>query len=97
VIAGSPALLAREQQAFARSAAGLAALLAAETGASGDDLRPQVVANALLGLQRAMVDYVRRRVGSGADLGGLAADVRRLTAEAFALLERGLTGYDVRA
>ena len=56
-----------------------------------------MVANALLGLQRAMVDYVRGRVGSGDDLGGLAADVRKLTAEAFALLEHGLAGYDVRA
>jgi AcrR family transcriptional regulator len=97
VIAESPALLAREQQAFARSAADLAALLAAETGAPRDDLRPQVVANALLGLQRAVVDYVRGRVGSGDSLGGLAADVRKLTAEAFALLEHGLAGYDVRA
>jgi len=100
VIAESPALLAREQQAFARSAAGLAALLAAETGAPRDDLRPQVVANALLGLQRAVVDYVRGRVGSGDNLDsldGLAADVRKLTAEAFALLEHGLAGYDVRA
>jgi AcrR family transcriptional regulator len=97
VIAESPALLAREQQAFARSAADLAALLAAETGAPRDDLRPQVVANALLGLQRAVVDYVRGRVGSGESLDGLAADVRKLTAEAFALLEHGLAGYDVRA
>ena len=95
--AESPALLAREQQAMARSAAGLAALLAADTGAPRDDLRPQVVANALLGLQRAVIDYVRRRVGSGQSLGGLAADVRKLTAEAFALLEHGLAGYDVRA
>jgi AcrR family transcriptional regulator len=97
VIAESPALLAREQQAFARSAAGLAALLATETGAAEDDLRPQVVANALLGLQRAMIDYVRGRVGSGEDLDGLAADVRKLTAEAFALLEHGLADYAVRA
>jgi AcrR family transcriptional regulator len=97
VIAESPALLAREQQAMARSAADLAALLAAETGAPRDDLRPQVVANALLGLQRAVIDYVRGRVSSGDDLGGLAADVRKLTAEAFALLEQGLAGYDVRA
>jgi AcrR family transcriptional regulator len=97
VIAESPALLAREQQAFARSAADLGTLLAAEAGAPRDDLRPQVVANALLGLQRAVVDYVRGRVGSGDDLGGLAADVRKLTAEAFALLEQGLAGYDVRA
>ena len=97
VIAASPALLAREQQAMARSAAGLAALLAADTGAPRDDLRPQVVANALLGLQRAVIDYVRRRVGSSESLGGLAADVRKLTTEAFALLEQGLAGYDVRA
>jgi AcrR family transcriptional regulator len=97
VIAASPALLAREQQAFARSAADLAALLAAETGAPPDDLCPQVVANALLGLRRAMVDYVRGRVSTGKDLGGLAADVRKLTTEAFALLEQGLAGYDVRA
>ena len=55
-----------------------------------------MVANALLGLQRAMIDYVRGRVGSGEDLGGLAADVRKLTAEAFALLEHGLAGYPAR-
>ena len=97
VIAASPALLAREQQAMARSADDLAALLAAVTGAADDDLRPQVAANALLGLQRAVIDYVRRRVGSSESLGGLAADVRTLTAEAFALLEQGLAGYDIRA
>jgi AcrR family transcriptional regulator len=93
VRAGSAALLAREQQAMSRSADDLAALLAAETGAPADDIRPQVAANALLGLQRAMIDYVRGRVGSGESLDGLAADVRKLTAEAFALLERGLAGY----
>ena len=97
VIAASPALLAREQQAMARSADELAALLAAETGAADDDLRPQVAANALLGLQRAVIDYVRRRVGSSESLGGLAADVRTLPAEAVALLEQGLAGYDIRA
>jgi AcrR family transcriptional regulator len=97
VIAESPALLAREQQAMARGAADLAALLAAETGAPPDDVRPQVAANALLGVQRAMLDYVRGRVSSGESLGGLAADVRKLTAEAFALLEHGLAGYAVRA
>jgi AcrR family transcriptional regulator len=97
VIADSPALLAREQQALARSAADLATLLAAETGAPGDDLRPQVMANALLGLQRAMIDYVRRRVGSGESLGGLAADIRKLSAEALALLEHGLADYAIKA
>src|SRR5215471_9812601 len=49
VIAASPALLAREHQAIARSADDLAALLAAEAAAPAEenaaDLRPQVVAN----------------------------------------------------
>ena len=56
-----------------------------------------MVANALLGLQRAVIDYVRPRVSAGEDPNGLAADVRKLTAEAFALLEQGLAGYDIRA
>ena len=34
----------------------------AEAGTAADDLRPQVAANALLGMHRALIDYVRRRV-----------------------------------
>ena len=93
VISGSPSLLAREQQAFTRNADALAALLAAETGAPADDLRPQVAANALLGLHRALIGYVRRRVLSGDELTGIAAEVRKLTSTGFALLEHGLGGY----
>jgi AcrR family transcriptional regulator len=90
VIAASPALQAREQQAFARTAGALAARLAAESGAPADDLRPQVVANALIGVQRALVDYTRRRVLADEEPSRLAADVRGLSEDAFALLERGL-------
>ena len=97
VIEASPALRAREQQAIARNAEALAALLAAETGAADDDLRPQVAANALLGLHRALIDYVRRRVLGDEDLTGLAADLRKLTGAAFALLEDGLRDYGIRA
>ena len=111
VIADSPALLAREQQAITRNAAAVAALLAAEAATpaatstragSGtpaeaptpaDDLRPQVAANALLGIHRALIDYVRRRVLADDEPRGLAADIRRLTTEAFALLEHGLRDY----
>jgi AcrR family transcriptional regulator len=110
VIADSPALLAREQQAITRNAAAVAALLAAEAatpaatgtragsgtpaeaGTPADDLRPQVAANALLGMHRALIDYVRRRVLAD-EPRGLAADIRRLTTEAFALLEHGLRDY----
>jgi AcrR family transcriptional regulator len=111
VIADSPALLAREQQAITRNAGAVAALLAAETampaetatpagtgtpaetGTPADDLRPQVAANALLGLHRALIDYVRRRVLADDEPRGLAADIRQLTTEAFALLEHGLRDY----
>jgi len=96
VIAASPALLAREQQAINANASSLAALLADETGAAAGDLTPRAVANALVGVHRALVDYVRGRVLADDDLGRLAADVSRITSEAFALLERGLRDYAVK-
>jgi AcrR family transcriptional regulator len=93
VIAASPALQAREQQALARTADGLAAQLAADTGAAPGDLRATVAANALVGVQRALVDYTRRRVLADEEPARLAADVRRLGRQAFALLEHGLGDY----
>jgi AcrR family transcriptional regulator len=96
VIAASPALLARERQAIARTADALAALLAAETGALAHDLRPQVAANALIGVQRALLDYTRRRILADEEPARLAADVRRLGRRAFALLEHGLGDYAAR-
>jgi AcrR family transcriptional regulator len=93
VIAASPALLAREQQAIAHTADALAALLATETGAPAHDLRPQIAANALIGVQRALVDYTRRRVLADEEPARLAADVRTIGQRAFALLERGLGDY----
>jgi AcrR family transcriptional regulator len=94
MIGASPALLAREQQAMSRNAASLAALLAAETGLPGDDPRPHVVANALLGVHRAVIDCVRRRVLADDEPALLAADVRKVTTTALALLEEGLRDYD---
>ena len=93
VIAASPALQAREQQAFAHTAAALADRLAADTGAAPGDFDAQVAANALVGVQRALVDYTRRRVLADKRPAGLAADVRALAERAFALLEDGLGGY----
>jgi AcrR family transcriptional regulator len=93
VIAASPALQAREQQAIARSTNRLAELLAAETGAAPDDVTARTAANALLGVQRALVDHVRRRVLDDGEPARLAEDVRDLARRAFALLEHGLGGY----
>ena len=96
VIAASPALLAREQRAIARSTDRLAELLAADTGAGADDVTARAAANALLGVQRALLDHVRRRVLDDDEPGRLAADVRELGRRAFALLKRGLGDYAAR-
>jgi AcrR family transcriptional regulator len=93
VIAASPALQAREQLAFARTAAALADRLAAGAGPAPGDLDAQVAANALVGVQRALVDYTRRRVLAEERPAGLAADVRARAEGAFALLERGLGDF----
>jgi AcrR family transcriptional regulator len=92
VIADSPALQARERQALARTTDNLAALIAAENGTGRDDPHAYVAANALMGVHRALVDHVRRRVLAD-DLTELDTDVRNLGVAAFALLERGLGGY----
>jgi AcrR family transcriptional regulator len=93
VITGSPALLAREAQVFARYTRSLASLLAAETGAADDDVAPWVAANALLGVHRGLVDYVRRQALAGVRNPRLARDVRAQGERALELLERGLHGY----
>ena len=93
VIAASPALQAREQRAIASSTNRLAELLAAETGAAADDVTARTAANALLGVQRALVDHVRRRVLADDEPARLADDVRELARGAFALLEHGLGDY----
>ncbi len=94
MIAASPALLAREQQIFARYADTLAQLIAEETGSKAGDLRPYVVANALIGVHRALISYVREQLEAGAtDRRLVARQVRRRGEEALRLLSGGLTGY----
>src|SRR5207245_1096206 len=96
MIAASPVLQAREQRALAGYAESLAALLAAETGAAADDVRARVAANALMGVQRTLIDYVRRRVLADDEPARLAADVRKLGKTAFTLLAGGLGDYAAR-
>jgi AcrR family transcriptional regulator len=93
MIAASPALQAREQRALSSYADVLAELLAAETGAPGDDIRARVAAQSLMGVQRVLIDYVRRRILGDDRPERLATDVRRLGKRAFALLEQGLGDY----
>jgi AcrR family transcriptional regulator len=94
MIAASPALLAREQQIFSRYTDTLAQLIAEETGARAGDLRPYVVANALIGIHRALIAYVREELEAGAtDRRRLARRLRRRGENALALLSDGLGDY----
>ena len=93
MIAESPALQARERQIFAGYTDTLSALLAEETGARGDDIRPRVAAGAMIGVHRALIDYTRGRMLAG-DLGPrLTRDVKTQAQRAFRLLEGELGDY----
>jgi hypothetical protein len=94
MIAASPALLAREQQIFAGYTDSLAALLAVETESSG--VEPWVVANALMGVHRALVSFARERIVAGETSPRLARDVRAEADRALARLHEGFGRYGVR-
>src|SRR5580704_1749875 len=69
MIAASPALLAREREILARYTASLAAVIAGDTGTGPDDLRPWVVAYALIGTHQSLIQFVRRRLADGPEIG----------------------------
>jgi len=96
MITESPALLTREREIFERYTDSLAELLARETGAAPDDVEPRVVANALMGVHRALVDFTRRRIVAGERNPRLHRQVRAQGRRALARLERGLEGYGER-
>ena len=93
MITNSPALLARERQIFDAYTGSLAVLIADETRAPADAIEPWVVANALLGIHRASIDYARRRVIAGARNPSLARSVRGQITSAVAALDEGLADY----
>ncbi|MGN6169242.1 MAG: TetR/AcrR family transcriptional regulator [Solirubrobacteraceae bacterium] len=97
VITQSPALLAREQQIYAKYIDALAELLATETGARRGDLQPRLVARTLIGLHQALVDYSRREILAGTRNPTLARRVRRQAQQAIELLSKGLANYGTRA
>ena len=96
-ITESPALLAREQQIYAKYTDALAQLLPTETGASPGDLEPWVVARTLIGLHQGLVDYSRREILAGTRNPTLARRVRRQAQQALELLSAGLADYGTRA
>jgi AcrR family transcriptional regulator len=93
IIADSPSLLARERQVYDRYTRTLAQLIAEQRAVRPDDIEPWVVANAIMGIHRALVEYVRARVLAGKDGPGLARAVRAQAQRALDALGRGLRGY----
>jgi len=97
VIADSPALLAREQQIFARYTASLAALIADDTSAEAGDLRPWAAAHALMGIHRTLISFVRRQLTQQTvDPPYIAAEVKARGQQALDLLAAGLATYGAK-
>jgi len=94
MITASPALQSRQREILARYTASLAAFIAEDTGAEPDDLRPSVVAQALIGAHQSLIEFIHRRLLEGpADTVRLAGQVKSLGRDVFDLLERGLADY----
>lgn len=93
IIAASPALLARERQVYDRYTRALAALIAEQRGVKPDDVESWVVANAVIGVHRALVEFVRRSVLAGRAGPGLTRATRAQAKRALAVLGGGLAEY----
>jgi AcrR family transcriptional regulator len=89
VVLASPALQTRERQVLAGIATALAAAL---DGRTSGPVR-HAVANALLGVHTALLDYARERLAGPERPKTIGADVRARTVEALALLEHGLGDF----
>jgi AcrR family transcriptional regulator len=90
IITGSPALLARERQIFESYIDALAAVIAEERAMAPGDVEPWVIANALIGLHRALIDYVQRQALAGVPNRRIVQNLRAHGKRAIALLEHGL-------
>ena len=93
IIHASPALEVRELEIVATYTRLLGDLIAAEAGLKPGDLEAMGVASALMGVQRALVEYVHAGVLAGRRGEKLASDARSQATRAFARLEKGLSEY----
>jgi AcrR family transcriptional regulator len=93
VIDASPPLQTRERDVVARYTDELASLIAEETGPRQGRIEPWVAANALMGVQRAMVRFVRAEVLAGRRGPALADAALAEGKRAFRRIERGLSDY----
>jgi AcrR family transcriptional regulator len=83
LITDSPSLLAREQRIYEGYTEALAALIAEETNAGYEGVTAWVAANAIIGLHRALIEFVRGQVLAG------ERDTKRLARAMRAEAKRG--------
>jgi hypothetical protein len=93
LISSSPALAAHEREIVARYTRLLAEQLAEEAGAKPGDVEAIGVASALIGVHRALVDYVRSSILAGRRGQKLVGDARSQAVRGFGRLEKGLADY----
>jgi AcrR family transcriptional regulator len=96
LIAASTALEAHEREIVARYTRALADLLAEEARANPGDVEAAGVASALMGVQRALVGYVRSSILAGRRGPKLVADARSQAVRGFGRLEKGVADYGRR-
>ena len=96
LISASPSLEAQEREIIGRYTRLLAEQLAEEAGARPGDVEVIGVASALMGVQRAVADYVRSSVLAGRRGPKLMTDARSQAVRGFRRLEKGLADYGRR-
>ena len=92
IVAGSSALRARERQVYEDATDALARVIAPQSDDADQHVEPWVIANALMGVHRALVTFTRDSLLAGASLQELGRSIQVQADQAFALLERGLAG-----
>src|SRR6266536_2706189 len=83
--------------AFSRFVIDSHGLIADETGTHPHDAQPWVVANALMGFHRTLIDFVRRSTLAGTQHHQLVRELRAQARHALAPLENGLARFGSRA
>jgi hypothetical protein len=96
LISESASLRRRELEIVADHTKTLAEILAAETEATDRDVRPFVVANALMGVHRALIDLVRRLAVEGVSAAKIGSRVAEQAELGLAALQEGLGDYGSR-
>jgi AcrR family transcriptional regulator len=90
VIAASPALQAREHRIVDRTTQALAEIVARERRARAGDVRPWVIANALMGVNRAMTRTIQADAIAGRSPAAIARHALAEGRRGFRVLQHGL-------